>query len=147
VNCPYCQHPVVKVLGLRTRLDCNSCGAGLTMEGQAALDAARDEIDRLRRTIEENAHEMARVRRSAADSVEVVRGAHAESARLRGSVAGWLYVVEDALERDAAGQARALTLMRDQMRMALAGQQRLIAEARALRGSAEPTPGQTEGGR
>lgn len=32
VNCPYCQHPVVKVRGLRTRLDCNSCGAGIEIE-------------------------------------------------------------------------------------------------------------------
>lgn len=67
--------------------------------------------------------------RRAADATEVVREAHAESARLRGYAAGWLYIVEDALERPADAQERALRLLRDQMRRALAGQQALIAEA------------------
>lgn len=32
VNCAYCQIPKVKVKGLRSRLDCNSCGAGTDIE-------------------------------------------------------------------------------------------------------------------
>lgn len=106
-----------------------------------------DENDRLRRSLAEDASEMdglriqatdARreaeaARRSAAEATEVVRDAHGESARLRGFAAGWLYIVEDSLTKDTAGQAFGLRLLRDQMRRALSGQQALIREARNQR--------------